>query len=249
MVKALVDIYDATGNEAYLKRAMAAMEKIWQLMFSDDGLLYRIRTSGRTAIAGFLDDYAFLTEACLALVQSGGDMVWYSRASQLLTIVSEQFYDDRSGLFRFGTTKDAYSQKLDTQDNVIPSSNSCLSKCFFIMAHLSQNDQMSEMGKRMLQSTMPMIEYASGYSNWLQHYLWQCESFYEIAITGKDAQELSKELRAEYLPQKIIAASTIESGLPLLKDKFGTVSAIYVCTGKTCFPPMANIQEALTNLK
>ena len=249
MVKALADIYDATGNEVYLNKAISGAEKIWNFMYSKEGILFRIRTSGQTSIPGFLDDYAFLTEAFISLFQSSNNKLWFERASLLLKQTIEKFFDHSSGLFKFGTGIDAISQKLDTQDNVIPSSNSCLSKCLFIMAHYTQDEQMGIMAKGMLQRIMPLVDYASGYSNWLQHFLWQSESFYEFAITGKEADDLSKSIRENYLPQKIVAASTIESELPILNDKFGTVSAIYVCAGKTCFPPVEKVQDALTYLK
>lgn len=249
MVKALADVYSATGNTEYLNRATAVMHKIWELMYTEDGTLYRIRTSGRTTIPGFLDDYSFLTEACIVLFQAGGEKLWYDRALLLIQSIQQKFYDSRSGLFRFGTSSDPHSQKLDTQDNVMPSSNSCLARCLFLMSHITLDDSMAEVAKTMLQRVMPGVDYASGYTGWLQLYLWNSEPFFEIAITGPEASILSQLMRAEYTPQIVVAASTTESELPLLKGKFGRESAIYVCEGKTCFPPVDDVVKARAYIK
>jgi len=47
------------------------------------------------------------------------------------------------------------------------------------------------------------------------------------------------------LPQAIIAASTTKSELPLLKDRFRSDPTIYVCSGRTCFSPAKNVEEAM----
>lgn len=249
MIRALADISDATADKRYLEKAVAVASAIEKLLCDDSRNLFRIRTSGKTTIPGFLDDYAFLIRAYLSLYNSGAGERWYHRATELLEIVQRDFSISESALFKLGRQNDTFSAKVEVQDNVIPSANACLAECFYLMSQLNLDSSREKRSTDMVNQVMPSVDYASGYSHWLQVFILQNSPFYELAITGDRANEFSAVFRKKYLPQTVIAASTTESELPLLKDKIGTVSAIYVCTGKTCFPPAENPEAALKHIQ
>ena len=94
------------------------------------------------------------------------------------------------------------------------------------------------------------IEYGSGYSNWLQLMSYFVGDYYEVAISGKDALNKLKEINQHYIPNKLIAGSTIKSTIPLMEGRFSNdETLIYICVDGACQLPVSDTQNALNQLK
>ena len=75
-------------------------------------------------------------------------------------------------------------------------------------------------------------------------------NYYEIAIVGEDAIELSKQLHKKYIPNAIIAGSVKESTLPILQNRFqNKKTLIYTCIEGACNLPEENVQNTLKKIK
>jgi uncharacterized protein YyaL (SSP411 family) len=59
---------------------------------------------------------------------------------------------------------------------------------------------------------------------------------------------LRKEMEQNYIPNKIMLGGK-KGTLPLLADKPGDISRIYVCRDKTCSLPVDNTADALKQIK
>jgi uncharacterized protein YyaL (SSP411 family) len=70
---------------------------------------------------------------------------------------------------------------------------------------------------------------------------------YEIAITGPQYASKRKELDKNYIPNKILLGGSSGS-LPLLQDKWGNETKIFVCRHQTCQLPVTSVKEALQQL-
>ena len=70
---------------------------------------------------------------------------------------------------------------------------------------------------------------------------------YEIAITGNNFESLRKETENNYIPNKIILGGK-KGSLPLLQDKFGDNSQIFICKDKTCGLPVLTVTDALKQI-
>jgi uncharacterized protein YyaL (SSP411 family) len=99
----------------------------------------------------------------------------------------------------------------------------------------------------MLNNVKPeMVSYGSGYSNWLDLMLNYTNPFYEVAIVGEDAIIKTQEFSKQYLPNILIANSSKNSELPLLKNRFiDGKTYIYVCVNNTCKLPVTAVAEAI----
>ena len=98
--------------------------------------------------------------------------------------------------------------------------------------------------------TKSIDKYASSYSNWLDLYMNYTYPFYEVAISGKDAFIKAKEINQEYIPNKLICGSTIDSKLPLLKNRYSKKETlIYVCVNNACQLPTEESKTAIIQLK
>ena len=143
------------------------------------------------------------------------------------------------------------ARKIDTDDNVIPSSNSIMANNLFLLGHYYYNKKYSDTAQQMLHNVKEKaIRYGAGSSNWLDLYLNYLGEFYEVAISGGNALSILKELDQEYIPNKLIVGSTKDSNLPLLENKYSdSQTTIYVCIDGACKLPVTETKKALQQLK
>jgi Highly conserved protein containing a thioredoxin domain len=85
-------------DDGYLAAAERAAEFILTRMQRDGMLLRRFR-EGDAAINGFLDDYAFFTQALLDLYEAALDAKYLDRAVELTRKMLELFEDSDQGAF------------------------------------------------------------------------------------------------------------------------------------------------------
>ena len=250
LVNALVLCYRANGDEEYLNEAQHLMQCIRKLLISESGHLHHCYTKGKSTITAFHDDYAFLMDAAIRLFEVTHDSAHLYFAKELMDTCNGFFLNEENGLYFFtsATKNDLLLRKMEVQDNVMPSSNSVMAKVLFELARHLDKPELEEQAKRMLQNISPQISHASAFSNWLQLYTRFLFPYNEIVVTGPDSGRVMHSIQTGFYPNCLFAASTNESELPLFQHRIGTQSAIYVCSGKSCFPPTENIQQAISYL-
>ena len=253
MLKGYTDAYRAFDDSRFLDSALKNGHFILKNQLRADGGLNRNFKNGKSTINGYLEDYATTIDAFISLYQVTLDEQWLTIAKQLADYCFEHFYDPTSSLFYFTSNEDddLIARKIDTDDNVIPSSNSIMAINLFLLGHYYGVKQYSQTATQMLHNVKDKaLKYGSGASNWLLLYMNQIGSFYEIAISGKEAKTRLKELNKHYLPNKLIVGSIAASNLPLLEYKFNAdKTTIYVCVDGTCKLPVSETKQALSQLK
>lgn len=102
---------------------------------------------------------------------------------------------------------------------------------------------------QLLRNIMPQLaKYGTAYSNWSLLLLDEVFGIYEIAITGNETETVRKEIENNYIPNKIILGGK-KGSLPLLQDKFGQSTQIFICKDKTCGLPANNTADALKQIE
>ena len=236
----LVDSYKAFGTQKYLDLAKNCGNFILEKMWLNDGFLYRTFTNNKTHTKGFLDDYASTISGFIALFEATLDDSWISKAKKLTDFCITNFYDAAAGFFAFNSLleKPFLVTQFETEDNVIPSSNSIMAHNLQKLFTVFEIPKYREISEKMLSQIMSNIDYPSAYSNWLLCYFNLSETQKDIAVIGKNAFEESKKLFAKYLPNVQIIGSTKPSNLPFLQNRFDTQKTLfYVCENKTCGLP------------
>ena len=253
MLKGYTDAYRVFNDDHFLDKALKNATFILKNQLREDGGLYRNYKNGKSSINGYLEDYSTLINAFLQLYQVTLDQQWLQTAKQLTDYTFDHFYDDKSGMFYFTSDEDEalIARKIDTDDNVIPSSNSIMANNLFLLGHYYYNKKYSDTAKQMLHNVKEKaIRYGAGSSNWLNLYLNYLGEFYEVAISGKDALTILTEIDQEYIPNKLIVGSTKDSNLPLLENKYNEdQTTIYVCIDGACKLPVTETSKALKQLK
>jgi hypothetical protein len=249
MLKGYADAYSVFGEGEFLVAALKNARFIRDVQLRSDGGLWHSWKNGKSSINGFLEDYAFVIEAFLALYQSTFDEEWLHISIRLAEYAIAKFSDENTGLFYFTSVDDEalIARKTEISDNVIPASNSVMARNLFCLGHYTGNAGWISRARQMLLLVQQeIIGYGAGYSNWMilqTHFVFP---FREIAIVGNAVDKTRAAFRDYYLPNQIFAGSAGSSELPLLKNRFVEgKTQIYVCENNTCQLPVETAEAAV----
>ncbi|MFZ3272862.1 MAG: hypothetical protein WA143_01160 [Lutibacter sp.] len=253
MLKGYVDAYSVFNEQRFLDAAIKNATFIYTKQLQEDRNLNHSYKNGKSTINGYLEDYATVIDAFIALYEVTFNELWLSAAKQLTDYVFDHFFDANSSMFYFTSNQDAdlIARKLEIEDNVMPASNSVMAKNLFKLSHYYANSYYLKVSEQMLMNVKDRAQqYGSGYSNWLQLGTNFVGDYYEIAISGKDALIKLKEINQHYIPNKLIAGSTKKSNMPLLENRFNeSETLIYVCVNSACSLPEKETKKALELIK
>ncbi|MEM7380172.1 MAG: thioredoxin domain-containing protein [Bacteroidota bacterium] len=252
MLNGLIDAYRYLGNEHYLELARKNAEFIFSKLMDDQGQLYHNYKNGKVSIEGYLEDYASVAKAYLNLYETTLEEKWLLFSRKLLDYCLSHFYDSQSGLFFFTSDSSHYviRKTLETQDNVIPSSNSILAAVLFKMGKLYPEENYKDIAKAMILAMQNSVEEnIHSHANWARLALYMDKPFYEIAIVGSEYKEKAAEFHEKYLPNTVLTASENEGDLSLLKNRYVVgKTLIYVCKEGACRLPETEAKKALEQI-
>lgn len=253
MLKGYVDAYSVFNEQRFLDAAIKNATFIYTKQLQENGNLNHSYKNGKSAINGYLEDYATVIDAYISLYEATFNEKWLSTAKQLTDYVFDHFFDENRSMFYFTSNQDAdlIARKMEVEDNVMPASNSIMAKNLFKLSHYYSNGYYLKVSEQMLHNVKERtLQYGSGYSNWLHLASNFVGEYYEIAISGKDALQQLKAINQQYIPNKLIAGSTKKSNIPLMEDRFNeTETLIYVCVNAACNLPEKEAENALKQLK
>ncbi len=252
-ITGLLGCYNALGQDEYLQLALGNAMFLKSKIIGDDGRLLHSYKNNQAKINGFLEDYAFVIEAFIAIFECTGEKSWLDEAARLTKITLTEFFDNEKNIFSFTSIdqKDLITRTYEIHDNVIPSSNSVMAKNLFRLSYLLDRPEYLKTSCEMLDLVSGnMADYPSGYSNWSQLMLDMTGTHFEVAVTGPNAFTLLNELQKNYLSQVVFCAGTSENDLPLLANRFvAGKTLIYICQDSSCQLPVQTVEEALALIR
>lgn len=255
MLKGYVDAYRVFDEPKFLEAAIKNANFLLKNAKKTDGSLYRNYKDGKSGINGFLDDYATLADALIALYQATFDQRWLDEAKGLVDYSLSNFYDDKTKMFFYTSNQDEplIARKKELSDNVIPASNSMMARNLFHLGVYLYNDDYRERSIKMLNSIVDKLEnirQPSFYSNWCQLYnsfVWEP---FEVAIVGQQHSAFRKEMDQNYLPNVLMLGGKDEGSMKLLKNKLVEgQTTVYVCQNKSCKLPVTEVNKAIPLIK
>ena len=210
-----------------------------------DGWVSHALTKGMRSDTFLLDDQVVFVEALLCAFEMTGKQNYLTRATALMNGVLSRFRATGGPLLqtRAVDSTDVIGHKCEVQDNVIPAANSMACKALIRLAALTDDEALRSRAGAMLSAVWPQIDYAGGYSNWLQAALLLLSDSTEVVVCGPDALPLLHRWLEDFQPPVTIAASTSDSELPLFKGRYASQTAAYVCRNKTCAQPVFRAED------
>ena len=262
MIKGMVRAARVFGQPAWLASARRAVEFIRATLWipgaaaSADrppgGRLLASYKDGNAHLNGYLDDYAFLLDALLELMQAGfraADLEW---ARSLAEILLEKFEDREHGGFFF--VSHDHEQLLHRAKigprNDTPSGNSVAALALDRLGHVLGEPRYCEAARRTVQAFRTLVEQKPGAHGTLCVALEEQLTPPTIVVLsgGGDTDAWQRELNVHYLPHVLALAIAPDTpGLPpaLAKPAGGGLKA-WVCQGVTCQPPVSDFSALLS---
>jgi uncharacterized protein YyaL (SSP411 family) len=220
-----------------------------------DGRLLATYKDGRAHLAAYLDDYVFLADALLELLQTRWRSADLEFAGRLTDAVLSHFEDPEGGGFFF--TADDHEQLIHRSktysDDSIPSGNGVAASVLCRLGYLCGEIRYLDAAERTLRAGWPMLQqYPQAHMslvNALEDYL----SETQIVILRGDPPDVagwSATLNAVYAPTRMIFAIPRDAELPpALAAKQPTAGTVaYVCTGMTCSAPVTDLNQVAREL-
>ncbi len=242
------------GRKDYLDAAVRNARFLMDNLIINDRLLRSWR-DGQAKHNAYLEDYAGLTLALLALYQSDPNPEWYATALKLADEMVAHYSDPNGGFF---DTRDDHETLLlrpkDIQDNATPSGNALAVNALLELAAYGDRNEWRGLAEDMLSSIYDAAwRYPTAFAKWLCAADFAVGPTREVAIIGNlddpKTQELLKGLWKSYRPRQVTAISAYppEPGSPaLLKDRptLNDQPTAYVCQGFVCLQPV-NLPEEM----
>ena len=253
-----------------LKTLDRILENGWN---AEQGLAHVISYSdemtARQRVAGVLDDYAFLTHACIDAWQATGELRYYKVAMEIADAMVNRFYDATGGAFFDTETPKGEvlgaltAKRKPLQDTPTPAGNPSAVAALLRLEALSERADFREKSEDTLEHFGGVVEhfglYAGTYGLALERLLLPP---IQVVVIGKDekAQQLAAMATARYAVNKSVIALlpeqvTVENlppvlaeTLPALPQLKGQSSFAVVCRGNACQPPTSDAEELLKEL-
>ncbi len=256
MIKALAKAATVLDHNEYRALAVEALEFITQSMGApgSPAALHHTWKNGEARHPGFLDDYACIIDACLAVYELGFEPRYLELASDFCRYTIDHFSDEED-LFFFYTHKnqdDIIVRKKEIYDGATASANAVMAGNLARLSIIFDEPAWRSRANSMLELMMPAVsKYPSSFGYWASLLVQMQKGFPEIVVVGPGAFLTGKQILAvPFLPGRIIMCA--ESGnpdYPMLKGKEqGETANIYICENYMCKAPVKTMEEFLSTI-
>jgi uncharacterized protein len=255
MIKGLALAARVLGRPDLADAATMAVDFLRHTLWRDGRLLATYK-DGRAHLAAYLDDYVFLADALLELLQTRWRSSDLEFARQLTDAVLLHFEDPDGGGFFF--TADDHEQLIHRSktysDDSIPSGNGVAASVLCRLGYLLGEIPYLDAAERTLRAAWPMLQQYPQAHVTLVNALEDFLASMQIVILRGDAPDVAgwaAGLSAVYAPTRMIFAiprdaAALPPALAAKQAMPGTVA--YVCTGMTCSAPISDLNEIADEL-
>jgi uncharacterized protein len=242
----------ALDRPDFADSAARAVDFIRATLWRDERLL-AVHKDGQSRFPAYLDDYAFLLEGLLELLQTRWRSADLAFATALAEAMLAHFEDRTNGGFYF--TADDHETLMHRsksfQDEAVPAGNGVAAQALTRLGLLVGETRYLDSAARTLRAGWrPLERYPHAHSSLLIALEEQLEPPDVVIIRG-DAAEAARwrdELARMYSPSRLVFAigRDAENLPPALADKKATAQTIaYVCRGATCSAPVKSVEALL----
>ncbi len=221
---------------------------------NDDYECWHTYKNGAAKYPAFLDDYAYLIQACIQLQEITSHPGYLYTAKAITTYSIKNFADEISGYFFF-THKDQQDivlRKKEVYDGAVPSGNSVMAENLIYLSVIFDNSSWQRLADEMLQTLAKgIIGHPTSFGIWaslLQKYAFGIN---EVVICGPEFITKRNVLLQQYLPGKILQATLTENrNFPMLNGKKpGKETLIFLCRQYSCKEPVNSIEKLIGQIE
>ena len=249
MIKGMAHAARVLGREDWLSSARRAANFIHTELWHT-GRLLAVNKDNLSKLNAYLDDYAFLLEGLIELLQTKFVLTDLHWARELAETLLSQFSDEEQGGFFFTShDHEALIQRpKPLHDNATPSGNAIVARALQRLGHLLGEERYLKASERTLRLLYPLAsEHAAGFATLLtvlQEYLLPLRL---LVLRGEKAGLWQSAVNEIYHPDLLcVALLGDEQGLPDTLDKpDGQGTEAWLCQGASCLPPIHDLTELI----
>lgn len=250
MIKGMAAAGRVFERAEFIRSAEQALDFVRGTLWKD-GRLFASYKDGRAHLGAYLDDYAFMIDAILELLQARWNDVEFRFALQLAEVLLTQFEDREFGGFFF-TAHDHERLILRPKpfhDDALPSGNGIAVHVLVRLGHLLGEMRYIEAAKRALQAAWRDINQTPHACNAmllaLEELLTPGQT---VIVRGNVVQLPAWQVRCAqgYAPRRLCFAIPNEAALPEGLASYAPAPSgviAYVCSGTQCLPPVMELEK------
>ena len=247
------------NRKDYVDSAEQALDFLHQTMWENQRLFATYK-DGKAHLDAYLDDYAFLLDAILEMLQARWDTQYLSWACELADVLLEQFEDKASGGFYF--TASDHEQLIQRPktfgDESTPAGNGIAAIALARLGHLLGETKYIDASERVIKTAGQAISQSPmSHTSLLHAYEEHIDPPQIIILRGlnDDLIKWQQACTQGYAPHRLVFAvasdaKDLPSALADKKYKKSSQEGVtaYVCQGMQCDAPIEKfeqLQEAL----
>jgi len=212
------------------------------------GQLWAVQADGVTRFPAYLDDYAFLLDAVLEVLQTRWRSTDLTFAIELAEVLLTEFIDDERGGFYFTAQhhEALIHRSKSFSDEATPAGNAIAALALNRLGYLLTEPRYLRAAENTLRADWPaLLHHPSAHATLLMALEEQLSPPQLVIMRGKAAelQEWQQALAQLYQPQRLVFAIPDDAALPqALATKAASATTIaYVCQGEVCGAPVNSL--------
>ncbi|NPV04345.1 MAG: thioredoxin domain-containing protein [Syntrophaceae bacterium] len=261
MIAALARGAAVLGRRDWAEAASQAARFVLDRLRDGRGRLMHRWRDGEAAVAGMLDDYAFMTWGLLELYEATLEPGVLKTALELADNTIDHFHDEKDGGFFF-TADDAETilvRQKDSYDGAIPSGNSVMMLNLLRLSRITGRQDLERKAIGVSRAVARSVgQIPSAYSQLMVALEFLAGPAAEIIVAGRpgapDTQAMLDAVRRSFLPNRVLlfrphgaGSGALAAIAPYTKDMKadrGRATA-YVCRNFSCAKPVHTVKEML----
>ena len=253
MIQGLAIAARALDRDELAKSAMRAANFVREKLWDDEAGLLSVYKDGRARFPAYLDDYAFLLNGLLELLQTRWDSRLFSFCLALARRLVDDFEDrDRGGFFFTAHQHEKLLFRPKTfADEAIPAGNGVAAFALQRLGYLLGDPRFLQAALNTLQSGKTAIErFPSGHATMLDALEEHLQPGETIVIRGEaeDAARWRKAATLVYAPKRqvyLLTGDDEELADAFADKRAGPGTIAYLCTGHVCSEPLTTMDAML----
>ncbi|VAW62712.1 Uncharacterized protein YyaL [hydrothermal vent metagenome] len=238
-----------SNTEQYIDSAIQSVDFIYSTLWKNKRLLASYK-DGKAHLNAYLDDYAYLLQALIELLQAQWSSRNYSWAIEIADCMLDYFEDREQGGFFFTShdhEKLLYRSKTFS-DDAMPSGNAVAATALLQLSLLTGEHRYMEAAEKTIRCSYDALSQQAATHCSLLHALnLYLKPAIIIVLRGTDEHliQWQKITNSYYIPNLICIAINNDTAPPdSLKDKVphGDICA-YICEGTTCLPTIKELPD------
>ena len=255
MIKGMTVAGRTFNTERFIRSADQALNFIQNNLYKDNQLFASYR-DGKTQLRAYLDDYAFLLDAIVEVLQTKWNTDYLVFATQLADNLLEEFeHTDTGGFYFTGHHhENLILRQKNYADDATPSGNGIAAIALFKLGYLLNIPKYILAAEKTIKAAFNSINQSPiAHATLLNALDIQLNnSLTTVIIRGdkKTAKKWQNTLNKKYRPQVQHFYIPEDTSLPQAladKETMSTTCA-YICRGTTCLAPVTSADELLTTI-